>query len=154
MALLSTLLLNLSTLWSTRGIKQGGYVHSGYYSAIISSGSMEPAFSVNDLLLIEAKETYAVSDVITYLSPQDSLVTHRIKNVFGDTYIVQGDANNISDDAFSRQRVLGKVVWALPGVGGILKSILDLPGIVLLPCIFVVIWLIQKTRKESARAKQ
>ena len=142
--LLIALIINLSTIWSIERIHRGEKVNSGYYASIIGSGSMEPTISVNDLLFIKGSDSYQAEDIITYVSPTSSLVTHRIKEVLPTGYIAQGDANNISDDEISKQRVLGKVVCMIPGVGGIVFAILSPAGITFLICIFILILLIQK----------
>ena len=124
-ALVSALLLNFSTLWSVRKINRGGLVKSGYAFAIINSGSMEPTVSVNDLLLIKGSSSYQTGDIITFVSPHGSLVTHRVTNVMEATsggYITQGDANNIPDKEISSQRVLGRVIAVIPGAGKLVNG--------------------------------
>lgn len=39
----------------------------GFTTAIVNSGSMEPALKVDDLILIHAQDGYEQGDVITYL---------------------------------------------------------------------------------------
>ena len=146
--LLSVLFLNLSTLWSVNEIKQGEFVTSGYFCAIVSSGSMEPTIFANDLLLIKSKAYYQKEDIITYVSPLGSLITHRVKEVLDYGYIAQGDANNIPDEEISGQRVLGKVVFVIPKVGGVVDGIISSAGITLLLCLCLLFWLIQKIRRD------
>jgi signal peptidase I, archaeal type len=147
--LLLALFLNISTLRSVGQIKQGQHVTSGYFCAIIGSGSMSPAISVNDLLLVGSDTSYQAGDIITYVSPQGSLITHRIKQLSEHGYITQGDANNIPDDAIAAQRVLGRVLFVLPKAGGILHGILSPAGITLLGCLCLLIWLIQRLREAK-----
>ena len=150
--LLLILFLNVSTIWATEKIKRGESITSGYFNAIISSGSMEPVISVNDLLIIKGASSYQYEDVITYVSPRGSLVTHRVIAISDKGYVAQGDANNIPDEDISNQRVLGKVVSVIPGVGGIVKGVLSPIGIVLLVCILLLVWLIQKIRRSQDEA--
>ena len=154
MALLTALLLNISTLWSVGAIKRGESLSSGYFSTIIISGSMEPTVMVNDLLLVKCDASYQTEDIITYVSPQGSLVTHRIKEVSDQGYVTQGDANNIPDVEISRKRVLGKVVFILPGVGGIIGGILSPAGVILLGCICLLLWLLQRIRRDQYEDEQ
>jgi signal peptidase I, archaeal type len=153
--LLLMLFINAFTLWSIREIKRGEYVKSGYFCVIIGSGSMKPTMQINDLLLIKGADTYQEGDVITYVSPKGSLVTHRITRVTQNGYITQGDANNIPDNEVSRQRVLGKVAFVVTGIGWIIENLLSPVGIMLLVCIFILILVIQKlqrkTNNENAR---
>ena len=142
--LLLALCLNLSTLWSVRAIRRGEVVTSGYFSAIIGSGSMEPTVAVNDLLLVQGCATYLVDDVITYLSPRGSLVTHRIKELTEHGYITKGDANNIADDEIFRQSVLGRAIFVLPAVGGVIDGVLSPGGIGFLCGLCASAWLMQR----------
>ena len=109
-------------------------------------GSMAPTISVNDLLLLRGRESYEVGDIITYISPRGSLVTHRVQEVSEKGYIAQGDANNIPDDEISSQRVLGQTVLVIPGIGGIVDGIVSPAGIIFLGCIFALVWLINIVR--------
>jgi len=147
--LLSALFLNLSTLWSVCKIKQGGFVTSGYFCAIINSGSMEPAVFVNDLLLVKGTNSYQMDDIITYVSSRGSLITHRVKEVLGHGYITQGDANNMPDEEISGQKVLGKVVFIVPRIGGILDAILSPYGFAFLGCICLLLVLIRSLQIKS-----
>lgn len=89
----------------------------GYSTAIIASGSMEPALSVDDLILNHTQSSYAEGDIITFRSG-GSLTTHRIVDVTEDGYVTQGDANNAADlDTVSPEAVVGRVVGIIPHVG-------------------------------------
>ena len=147
--LLTALFLNLSTLWSVGKVKRGGDVTSGYYCAIIGSGSMEPTVLVNDLLLIQGQHSYQAEDIITYISPKGSLVTHRVVAVTQNGYIAQGDANNMPDDEIAAQRVLGKVVFVVPKVGSIINGIVSPMGIALLVCIYASVTLIRRIGRDE-----
>lgn len=142
--LLLALFLNMFTLWGIGQVKQGESVNFGYFNAIVGSGSMEPTMSMNDLLLIKSAHSYYEEDIITYVSLQGRLITHRIKKASAQEYVTQGDANNLPDEAISRQRVLGKVVFAIPGVGAIINAILSPTGIILLVSLFLLVYLIQR----------
>ena len=148
------LFLNISTLLSVQAIKSGASVKSGYFCAIVSSGSMEPAVSVNDLLIIAAVGSYHAGDMVTYVSPRGSLVTHRVVTAFDQSYLTQGDANNIPDDEVAEQRILGKVVIVVPGVGGFINGILSPVGIILLVCMLILAWAIQRIRRGQNENKQ
>lgn len=92
----------------------------GYSTAVIASGSMEPALSVDDLILNYAQDDYAEGDIITFRSG-NSLTTHRIVEITEDGYVTQGDANNAADlDTVSPDAVVGKVVGEIPHVGSAL----------------------------------
>ena len=121
--LLVVLFMNISTLWAAKRIVQGEVVCSGFFSALVGSGSMEPSISTMDMLVVMGGDTFSEGDVITYMSPEGSLVTHRLIAVTEAGFIAQGDANNIPDEPIARQRVLGKVVFVLRGVGAAIDVI-------------------------------
>ena len=152
--LILTLLLNVFTLWSVGEIKRGKSVEFGYFCAIIGSGSMEPILSKNDLLLIKGVRSYQIEDIVTYVSPRGALVTHRIKELSEQGFITQGDANNIPDEAISGQRVLGRVVFVLPGAGSIIDGVLSPAGIILLSCMFLLVCLVQRIRRDQNEDEQ
>ena len=151
--LLLTLTLNLSTLFAVNHIMQGRRVTFGYFSALIGSGSMQPAISVHDLLLVKGGADHQVDDIITYVSPQGSLVTHRITEVYADRFVARGDANNISDEAILRERVLGRVVGILPGAGAWIYGLLSPVGILFMLCAATFLWLLERIRRDYVRQK-
>jgi len=142
--LLLVLVLNAFMLVSVKRIKGGERTSWGYAGAIVSSGSMEPAVSVNDLIIIKGLDFYAEGDIVTYFSERGSLITHRVKSVSDNGYVLQGDSNNVSDGEISRQRIIGRVVFIAPGVGGIVNWITSPVSIVLMACIALLAVLIKK----------
>ena len=93
----------------------------GYSSAIVVSGSMEPALSVDDWIVNHAQESYLEGDIITFHSGE-SLTTHRIVAVDAAGFVTQGDANNAADvGTVAPEQVVGKVVWRIPSVGGVIE---------------------------------
>lgn len=89
----------------------------GYSIAVVASGSMEPALSVDDLIVNRAQDEYAAGDIITF-SDWDRLTTHRIVELTPQGYVTKGDANNVADlEPVAPEHVIGRVVLVLPGVG-------------------------------------
>jgi signal peptidase len=93
----------------------------GYSLYRVSSGSMEPALKIGDVILSREcdADSIANNDIVTYLSKSGSLagktITHRVikppyyKN--GEKYIVtKGDANISEDDPVKASDVEGKFV--------------------------------------------
>lgn len=104
----------------------------GYSVAVIVSGSMEPALSVDDLILNHVQDDYAEGDIITFRSGS-SLTTHRIVGVEEDGYITQGEANNAVDgNRVAPDAVVGKVVAHIPGVGAAIWFLKSPLGMMLL----------------------
>jgi len=91
----------------------------GISTAVVISGSMEPAISVNDMVVIQEKDNYTEQDVISYVSQNGNLITHRIVEVTDEGFVTRGDANNTVDIEVpvSMDKVVGKVVCVIPKVG-------------------------------------
>ena len=94
----------------------------GYGAAVVLSGSMEPAMSVGDLIIVSEDKPYAVDDVVVFQSG-GSLVVHRVCDIQGDSITTKGDANNTADSPVDKSAVKGTVVAVLPRVGGLVNFI-------------------------------
>ena len=93
----------------------------GLTSAIVISGSMEPEISINDYVLVCEMKEYKKGDIIMYEGGQIP-VTHRITNIYKDEngaewIVTKGDANNTEDEAFTSDKIIGRVVLVLPKLG-------------------------------------
>lgn len=128
-------LLLACNLWLIFQQKALGVAHPtvfGYSVAVVASGSMEPALSVDDMILNRAQDRYEVGNIITFAKGA-SLTTHRIVAVTDEGYRTQGDANNAADpEPVAPGEVVGRVVGSLPGVGGLLSALKTPLGMTLL----------------------
>lgn len=103
----------------------------GWGAAVVMSGSMEPTLSVNDFILVREADEYAVGDIVVYQSG-NSLVIHRIVDIQDETITLRGDANNAEDEPIPEIYIKGRLVMALPWVGGLMRIVKSLPGTVVL----------------------
>lgn len=94
----------------------------GVGAAVVLSGSMEPALSVGDLLIIAERESYKEGDVVVYQDGKIA-VTHRIVSITDEKVITRGDANNTDDAPIAPEQIKGKVVLAVPCVGYLVNAI-------------------------------
>lgn len=108
--------LNVYTLNATRLAGNQVPMPFGVGASVVLSGSMEPALSVGDLLIVRAAEDYEVGDIVVYQSGRIAVV-HRITAIDGDTVTTQGDANNTADVPISMDAICGKVAVAIPLIG-------------------------------------
>lgn len=93
----------------------------GYSQLVVTSGSMEPAFSAGDMIVIRQEEDYALGDIVTFRLNGGDLVTHRIVGSVEGSFITKGDANNAEDDdLLDPARIVGKLVTCIPAVGSFL----------------------------------
>lgn len=67
---------------------------------VVLTGSMEPAIYGGDLVITKTVDPAQLKagDIIAYKSG-NSVITHRIKEISGGAFIMQGDANNATDES-------------------------------------------------------
>lgn len=89
---------------------------------VVLSGSMEPALSPGDVVIVDASGPVGVGDVITYGRPGDSVpTTHRVVGVVDGRYETKGDANENADaGTVAPEAVIGRVVLTIPVVGHVI----------------------------------
>lgn len=91
----------------------------------VQSGSMEPAIWTGSVVVVQPKPSYAVNDVITFISEEDRgnqnpkfTTTHRVISLDGDSFQTKGDANDAPDGSRTKtDLVIGKVILSIPYVG-------------------------------------
>ena len=90
----------------------------GYGVGVVSSGSMEPELSIDDLIFVKQCKSYAVGDVVVYQSGR-ILVVHEIIAIDEqeELAITRGCANNTEDAPIRLRDIKGKVIGSLPKVG-------------------------------------
>ena len=122
----------------------------GFATSVVLSGSMEPELSVNDMIIVTARDAYEVGDVVVFQS-YGSLVVHRIISIDGESVITQGDANDTPDPAIKLSDIKGEVVTAIPYVGLILSFIRSPLGIILIlgTAFFLMERSFRKEKEES-----
>lgn len=128
----------------------------GYSTAVVVSGSMEPALSVDDVIVIRAQKDYAPGDIITFYS-DGMLVTHRIVDQEAGGYRTQGDANNAADaDLVAPEDVVGKVVLRVPHLGtllGLLRTPLGMTVLVAVLLLLLGVPLLMQRKPNAAMEK-
>lgn len=119
----------------------------GYGTGIVASGSMEPALSWGDLLVVREEPEYAEGEIITFIEPGDERsTTHRVSAVSTEGYVTKGDANNVEDESITKDQVFGRVILAVPFVGQVVRFIRSPLGILLIITILVS-WILWDRRK-------
>lgn len=92
----------------------------GFSVAVVSSGSMEPEISVDDMIIIKKQKDYQKGDIITF-ERDGSLITHRIIEKAENSYMTKGDANNAPDTKeVDFDDVVGKTVFVIPEAGRVI----------------------------------
>ena len=106
----------------------------GYQVYNVISGSMEPTYSVGDLLYVKQvdPDSVKVGDPITVVLNEDLVVaTHRVIQVDGENrrFYTKGDANETADAApVHFNNLIGIPVFAVPMLGYVSAYIQSPPG--------------------------
>lgn len=134
----------------------------GYKPFIIATGSMEPEYLTNSIVIIseDAYEELEVGDVIAFKPEQlgGAGAMHRIVESTDQGFITKGDNNDFADDGtVTLENYVGRAIWhtnALAGYfdklmkpNGVLKFlVLPLGGIILL---IIAIKLLLPTKEKQ-----
>ena len=135
----------------------------GYRVFNIVSGSMEPKYSVGDLIYVKEVDpaTIQPGDVITFVLNEDLVVaTHRVTRVDAEKqhFYTKGDANETEDGApVHFKNVIGVPKFAIPLLGYVSAYIQHPPGmyvaialgIVLLAAVFLPDILTKKKKDDK-----
>jgi signal peptidase len=122
--------------------------------SVVLSGSMEPALSVNDLVIVKRADAYGVNDIVVYQS-DSSLTIHRIVSVneAAGRVTTRGDANDINDPEIPVEAIKGKLAASVPGVGLIVRILKSTPGtiaiLVLAAFLMVRSWKQEETQSDE-----
>lgn len=123
----------------------------GFGVGVILTGSMEPTYSANDVIIVTKAKDYSVGDVIVYQTGGTPVV-HRLVSIDKDSGVAtaQGDANNAPDEPFTISRIKGKVAFSVPYVGAVARFIKTVPGLVMiLVFIFTLFYLSVRSKPEK-----
>jgi len=109
----------------------------GYSVFNVATGSMEPAISQNDIIIVKEQKSYELNDIVTFKS-DNAYVTHRVISKSGNNIVTQGDANNAKDVSIKQEDIIGKVVKVIKQ-GGVWQQIFTSPTIIIM--IFITLML-------------
>lgn len=134
----------------------------GYQCYNIISPSMEPEYSVGDLIYVKEVDpsTIKVGDVITFIVNEDLVVgTHRVVSIDAEKqqFTTKGDANDVEDaEPVHFNNVIGVPQFSIPKLGYVSDFIQNPPGMyitlgvgVLLIILVFVPDMIGKKKKEE-----
>ncbi|WP_256300400.1 signal peptidase I [Haloarchaeobius salinus] len=139
-------------------------VAGGDASFVVVSGSMEPAISVGDAVVVAEVDgdDVRVGDVITYVTADRSVpTTHRVIDIqqtaAGPEFVTQGDNNEDPDaSTVTPDRLVGRVMLTIPLIGYVVEFVGTTTGFALLvaaPIALLVLtelWaLVKRAREEN-----
>jgi len=120
----------------------------------VQSGSMAPVIKPGSLVIVRPAFNYQKGEIITFQDSRNPqyLVTHRIFEIKGENFITKGDANNVADkNEVAKERILGKVVLAIPFLGypvSFAKTQTGLIVLVIIPAVVIVYSEVLNVQKE------
>ena len=106
----------------------------GYECYTVISGSMEPTYSVGDLLYVQSVDPTEIKegDPITFILNEELVVaTHRVVRVDAENerFYTKGDANNVEDaEPVHYKNVVGVPQFSIPLIGYISDFVQNPPG--------------------------
>lgn len=135
----------------------------GYRMFTVATGSMEPVYNVNDVILVKDTDpsTLKVGDDIAYLGNRDAVkglvVTHRIIRIetLDDNkvhYTLKGVNNKYEDPSITENQILGKVlgkVYVVNFINHVVKNIYGFFFLVFCPLVLVIFLEIADTIIEA-----
>lgn len=121
----------------------------GYSMFEVQTGSMKNAINPGDMILVKSNSEIQLNDIITFKQGED-FVTHRVIEVYSETYVTKGDANNTKDEPITKNQVVGKVVKIFPGFG-IIRRILFNPFV--LVALIITLYLISTMFRRGKNMK-
>ncbi len=128
----------------------------GYTFFEVASGSMQPTLEINDVILVKIeKDDIELKDVIAF-KDGNTIITHRVLFIDGDTLTVKGDNNNTIDKPINRNQVIGKMVKNFSRLG-VWKKVLMEPKIIFVLFITLLLFdfaLSYKTDEEKIKKEE
>ena len=121
----------------------------GYTTFEVQTGSMADTINPGDWMVVKTTKNIKLDDIITY-SQEGEFITHRVVEVYKDTYVTKGDANNSKDDAIYKEQIVGRVEKILPGLGIIRKTFFNpLVLITLIITLYTISYLLRSAIKKD-----
>jgi signal peptidase len=126
----AAILIGMVAVWSLFAPLQFG---GGASYVLVAGASMEPSLHTGDLVITRNASTYDVGEVVTYTHPDLGPIIHRIIEVQGSSFTLQGDNNDWIDSYQPTQaEILGKSWITIPGAAFVLHHLRTPLGLLLL----------------------
>ena len=123
----------------------------GYTFFEVKTGSMENTLNIGDWVLVKITDDIKLNDIITY-EEDNAFITHRVIEIYKDTYITKGDSNSSKDSPVLKSQIVGKVIKVFPKFGFIKKTLLN--PVVLILFIITLGLGISLLKRDNSREKR
>ena len=97
----------------------------GYTAFEVASGSMKPTLDINDVIIIKIGNENIKKDDIIAFEYENSIITHRVVFIDGDSIVVKGDNNNTVDKPIKKEQIIGVMVKKYSHLGLWKKVIME-----------------------------
>ena len=126
----------------------------GYSVFSTATGSMSPTMEKGDIVIVKiGEQVLGVDDIITF-KKDNAIITHRIIEQYGSSFITQGDNNNAQDEPVMPNEIIGKVVHIVNNVEVWKKVFSDnavLIPIVITVVLFVILVAYEEKKEENGK---
>ena len=122
----------------------------GYKTFNIVSGSMEPALSINDIVIVKKCDINRIQkdDIITF-KIENEIITHRVINIKLENetlvFVTKGDSNEVTDiENVEYYQIEGKYVKKIPKLGKFFSILKNKYIFSLILILLIICYIIQK----------
>lgn len=125
----------------------------GYSIFEVQTGSMADTINVGDWIIVKKSQNVELDDIITF-EEDGEYVTHRVKEIYKNTYVTKGDANSAKDKPIAYSQVVGRVTKILPNFGILRKTLFNpIVLITLIITIYIFSFLFRKNKKNDEKGE-
>lgn len=132
----------------TKVLKNSYSSFFGYSIFEVQTGSMSSTINAGDWIIVKYQRSINLDDIVTY-EQNGEFITHRVVEVYKETFVTKGDANNAKDEPISKKQVVGKVIKILPTFG-ILRSTLFNPMVLI--TLIITLYLASQVFKSKRKS--
>lgn len=124
-----------------------GFAIGKYRTFDILTGSMTPTINPGSLIVVKEINPSKIeeNDIVTFKSDiTNNVTTHRVINIDSTNgkleFETKGDANNAPDPVMlEANNIIGKVIFKIPSIGGIIRSIQENKAVIIGIVTFVLL---------------
>ena len=114
---------------------------------------MGDAIHIGDWIIVKKTPTIKLNDIVTY-QKNNEFITHRVIEVYKNSYVTKGDANTGKDDTINKDQIVGVVVKVLPGFGIIRRTLFNPMVLITLIITLVIFDYVLKNNKKIGQPKK
>ena len=119
----------------------------GYSIFSTATGSMSPTMEKGDIVFVKIGEEAKEKDIITY-KKDNAFITHRIIKIDGENIIAKGDNNNTQDEAITKEKIIGKVIFIMNNVE-VWKNVFSDLSVIIPIIVTIILFVILISYKEK-----